>query len=85
MNEITKPEPPSEPSIVPSAPRARAIVLHLSLLSIVQAAVRIWGHFTISGFLNDAAEGLVVSAVLLPIYFAIATMWEGDRERKGGA
>jgi hypothetical protein len=69
--------------IPPVGTRTRAIVVELAIGSLLQAFVRVWGQFTVLGFVDYLAQGLVASAILLPVILSIKQMVSDARERSG--
>jgi hypothetical protein len=67
-------------AIPPVGPRTRSIVVELAIGSLLQAVARVWGQFTVLGFVDYLAQGLVASAILLPVILSIKQMVGDARE-----
>jgi hypothetical protein len=56
--------------------------LQLLVADVIQALWRVWGHFTVLGFLNKAAQGLVVILLAFPLLVALKGLFGTRRDRE---
>jgi hypothetical protein len=68
---VTNPLQSKVPASPPAAaPRATTVLLEIVAIGLVQATIRVWGNFTLSGFGTKLLQGLVVAAIVVPFIVA---------------